>query len=119
MPRPLSLLPVVLLVACGASAPSNTTPAGASAPIATADPTPSSAPTPQLSGCAQEIALSCEEGFVDGCLSGLTLEHVCVLEGDTDKTPCAQEIARVCPEGAMDACLRQPAVAETHLCIAK
>jgi hypothetical protein len=75
--------------------------------------------------CAQEIALQCAEGSVDGCsITGesgetLTSYHICVPEGESlAGTPCENEIFRECPEGFTDACSLEPAAAAIHACVA-
>lgn len=77
-------------------------------------------PAPAL-GCDKEVALTCESGFKDGCLSKpkLTLVHVCVADSEkkAGPPPCKTEIARQCPDGQVDACLSKPRLAKTHVCV--
>ena len=68
-------------------------------------------------GCAQPSSLTCGEGQVDGCASGLTAVHVCVAKDAKAGPPCAQELALSCPPGQVDACLHSPPQATTHLCV--
>lgn len=77
------------------------------------------------SACAEEIALECAEGSVDGCGvtneagDSLTLSHICVPASETfAATPCEQEIARVCEDGLVDACSLTPAASALHVCVA-
>ncbi len=123
-------LTLVLAIGCGGSdtpAPAEPTQPAAEQPTSSTEPTaeepaveaPTGGPT-----CAQEIALECAEGSIDGCLvqtddgAALTAYHICVPEGETASQPCAQEIARQCDEGFVDACGLSPAAAATHICVA-
>ena len=74
--------------------------------------------------CAEEIALECAEGAVDGCGvtneagDSLTLSHICVPASETfAATPCEQEIARECDDGLVDACSLSPAASTLHVCV--
>jgi hypothetical protein len=101
----------------GTTAPA--APAGGSAPGGAVDPAGSS-PTGELAatiGCASQVNLVCDDGFRDGCAGGLTAVHVCVPADAKAGPPCAQEIALTCPTGQVDACLRNPPLANHHVCV--
>jgi hypothetical protein len=93
-------------------------PAAAEEPGATEEPI--SEPAPAV-GCDKEVALTCESGFKDGCLTKpkLTVAHVCVADSEkkAGPPPCKMEIARQCPDGQVDACLSKPRLAKTHVCV--
>jgi hypothetical protein len=79
-----------------------------------------SSPTGELAatiGCATAVDLVCDAGFRDGCTGGLTAVHVCVAADAKSGPPCAQEIALTCPTGQVDACLRNPPLANHHVCV--
>lgn len=105
-----------LAVACGGAATDEPAPRPAAAS------TPVASDRAGATGCEQEIARECGDGFADGCLvmagdRPLTLAHVCVPADASAGPPCEQEIARVCPSGQSDACLVTPALATTHVCV--
>lgn len=120
------------LAACGggdapATTPASTDEPGASSaeePAATEEPgaseDPIVEPAPAV-GCDKEVALTCESGFKDGCLTKpkLTLAHVCVADSEkkAGPPPCKTEIARQCADGQVDACLSKPRLAKTHVCV--
>jgi len=120
-------------VACGGSDPQTATPAtdevepagdqpadDQSAADQPASDEPAAAPAKAL-GCDKEVALTCAEGFSDGCLTKpkLTLVHVCVADSEkkAGPPPCKMEIARQCQAGQVDACLTKPRQAKTHVCV--
>ncbi len=123
----------VPMVACSsapvADEPVETTPVDADESVSNTDNTETPA-TSEAAGppCEQEIALTCPEGQIDGCLktdpangaTSVTTVHVCIqdLEWASYQTPCSQEIAQECGEGMTDACLLTPAPADVHVCVA-
>lgn len=123
------LVTFLVAAAClaGCPKPDTTSPDGAQTPApapeplpAPAEPDPGSAVTPPeampgLTECTMEIALQCDAGSADGCLSQKTTRHVCVPDSETAGPPCEQEIAKVCPPGQVDAC--QIEAATMHLCV--
>ena len=133
MTRALLLCFVLALAACGGSDAPATTPSASDDPGASsaeepaasgeepaaAGEEPAAAPAPL--GCNKEIALSCEAGFADGCLTKpkLTTVHVCVADSEkkAGPPPCKMEIARSCPDGQVDACLAKPRMAKNHICV--
>ena len=125
MTRTTLLCLVLTLAACGGSDAPATTPAtsepspGAEQPSSPGVEEPAPAATGQAPGCDQEIALTCESGFTDGCLSKLTTKHVCVADSEKKAGPpdCKMEIARTCPDGQVDACLTKPRLAKSHICV--
>jgi hypothetical protein len=104
--------------ACGGSDAPATTPATGEEPAPAASE-PVESPAAAAAACDQEVALACADGFADGCLSKLTLVHVCVAtsEEKAGPPPCKQEIARQCPDGQVDACLSTPPMAANHVCV--
>lgn len=113
----IALCLLFILAACGGGdAPSSTTPAAGEQPSGDESVSP---PASAGVGCDKEIALTCADGFVDGCLSKQTLVHACLAtsEEKAGPPPCEQEIARQCPDGQTDACLANPPIAATHLCV--
>ena len=101
---------------------------GPSTPVSNSDPstpagksdpnTPVSNTAPAAKGrtpCTQEVALQCDGGLVDGCLSNLTNWHLCVEKGQ-NTTPCSRELALKCGAGKTDACLIDPKAAKVHVC---
>lgn len=117
--RLVSVLAFVVLAACGgAQDPAPTT--TADQPVSSTEPTaaePAAAAPTGAVDCAMEIALTCQAGEADGCLSGVTTHHACVAEGATAGAPCEQEIALECPEGFVDACLAPTRLAANHVCV--
>jgi hypothetical protein len=117
--------PAVGSAAPGAPSPGSPTapaPAGGTTTPApgAADPAGGSSPTGELAatiGCATQVNLVCDAGFKDGCTGGLTAVHVCVAADAKAGAPCAQEVALTCPAGQIDACLRNPPLANHHVCV--
>lgn len=109
--------PAVGSAAPGAPSP---TPSAPATPGGGADPAGGSSPTGELAatiGCATQVDLVCDAGFKDGCTGGLTAVHVCVPADAKTGAPCAQEVALACPAGQIDACLRNPPLANHHVCV--
>lgn len=80
------------------------------------NPSSGSAPaTGKRMPCTQEVALQCDGGLVDGCLSNQTNWHICVEKGQ-NTTPCTKEIALKCGTGKTDACLIDPKASKVHVC---
>lgn len=52
--------------------------------------------------CQLELALVCGQGYIDGCLSGSTRVHKCVLRNEGPA--CNLEIQILCPKGFRDGC---------------
>lgn len=77
----------------------------------------SSGGSPAAVGCATATTLVCDAGQRDGCTGGLTAVHVCVAADAKAGAPCAQEVALKCPDGQVDACLRNPPLANHHVCV--
>lgn len=121
MIRATLCLLLLAFAACGggdgatSTTPATGEPAGADQPVASGDP---GAPAEPL-GCDKEVAMSCADGFVDGCLAKLTLVHACVAasEEKAGAPPCATEIARQCPDGQVDACTTTPPQSANHVCV--
>jgi hypothetical protein len=127
MTRALLLSVLFALSACGGGDAPATTPATTEDPGASTaeepaaggeEPAAAEEPAPAV-GCDKEVALTCESGFTDGCLSKLTLVHVCVADSEkkAGPPPCKMEIARQCPDGQVDACLVKPRQAKNHICV--
>ncbi len=125
----LSLL-IALAAACGGSDAPATTPSSTDEPGASTAEEPSSSEEPGTAeqpaaaparalGCDKEVALTCDKGFTDGCLSKLTVVHACVADSEKKAGPpaCKMEIARQCPDGQVDACSTKPRQARTHVCV--
>ena len=111
----MKLLSIAMLVALGCGGSKKTDDTTVNSGGGGADMAAMGGGTP----CAQEIALECGAGMVDGCLDGKTTMHACVASDASAGPPCEQEIAQVCPDGQIDACLQTPASAATHICVAK
>lgn len=145
MNRLVTLVTLVALTACASKTPSapvspaDEAPMPPSAPVSPADEPPmppfadqmpvdkpieeAPAAKPLRNSCADEIAIVCDEGFVDGCglrnVQGqsLTLNHVCVAAEAKPGPPCAQELAADCAEGFEDACMTSPPLSFGHVCV--
>jgi hypothetical protein len=116
----LCLLLLAFAACGGGDAPASTTPSTGE-PSAADQPASSDQPAPpaEALGCDKEVALSCADGFIDGCLAKLTLVHACVAvsEEKAGAPPCATEIARQCPAGQVDACSTTPPQSANHVCV--
>jgi hypothetical protein len=68
----------------------------------------------QTSTCTKR-ALLCPPGYIDGCLSGETTEHQCVL--NYDGPSCQVPMDLNCPKNFQDGCLTNQT--DSHECIPK
>ena len=60
--------------------------------------------SPTITGipCQLELALICGDDYVDGCLTGQTTTHQCVLSNEGE--PCDEDIQVRCPRDFRDGC---------------
>lgn len=67
----------------------------------------------EFTSCRFEYALVCPNGYIDGCLTGETTKHQCVLKEEGPS--CEFEIAILCPEHFRDGC--EIGATDTHECV--
>lgn len=66
-----------------------------------------------LASCELEVSLICPEGYIDGCLTGQTQRHRCVLAQHGPS--CELDIAILCPQNFRDGC--ELGTTTTHDCV--